>query len=408
MILRTLSLIVRWGWPFLLAVWALLFLVTWFAAPPWNEVAQDREFAFLPSDSPSRRAEEEFAKAFPQDRLASSIVLLLHRADKEQPHLQKDLKFIDQVLQPELKHLAEKDGGLAFEIKATEGDLFSDEGPSQPQKRSIIARISTPNTPGIGALLVSPDGQALLVVLELTTEFLSKDNWDTIEEIEKLVHQLRDEGKMPQGLEIALSGSAVIGRDHTRAQVQSIRATGWLTVVLVVALLILIYRAPLLALIPLVTVFLSVQVALHLLALLAGTQHLILFQGIQIFITILAYGAGVDYCLFLTARYREELDQGHHPADAVARAVCGVSGALIASAATVICGIGMMYFAQFGKFHQAGIAIPLALSIVLAATLTFSSSLLRLAGRWAFWPHQKTVDSTENGGPAQGRRKPAG
>ena len=318
MILRTLSLIVRWGWPFLLAVWALLFLVTWFAAPPWNEVAQDREFAFLPSDSPSRRAEEEFAKAFPQDRLASSIVLLLHRADKEQPHLQKDLKFIDQVLQPELKHLAEKDGGLAFEIKATEGDLFSDEGPSQPQKRSIIARISTPNTPGIGALLVSPDGQALLVVLELTTEFLSKDNWDTIEEIEKLVHQLRDEGKMPQGLEIALSGSAVIGRDHTRAQVQSIRATGWLTVVLVVALLILIYRAPLLALIPLVTVFLSVQVALHLLALLAGTQHLILFQGIQIFITILAYGAGVDYCLFLTARYREELDQGHHPADAVA------------------------------------------------------------------------------------------
>src|SRR5439155_17692737 len=52
----------------------------------------------------------------------------------------------------------------------------------------------------------------------------------------------------------------------------------------------------------------------------------------------------------------------------------------------VMCGIGMMVFAQFGKFHEAGIAIPLGLFIVLCATLTFSPPLLRLAGRWAFWP----------------------
>src|SRR5262249_38891990 len=37
---------------------------------------------------------------------------------------------------------------------------------------------------------------------------------------------------------------------------------------------------------------------------------------------------------------------------------------------------------------QAGIAIPLSLALVLAATLTFSPALLRLAGRWAFWPQR--------------------
>src|SRR5439155_8552584 len=135
---------------------------------------------------------------------------------------------------------------------------------------------------------------------------------------------------------------------------------------------VLIYRAPLLALIPLATVYLAVQVSVSLLAILARAGQLTLFQGIQIYITILAYGAGVDYSLFLTARYKEELDRGATPADAVARAVGGVGGALAASAATVMCGIGMMVFAEFGKFREAGIAIPLSLALVLLATLTFS------------------------------------
>src|SRR5207302_10642610 len=108
-------------------------------------------------------------------------------------------------------------------------------------------------------------------------------------------------------------------------------------------------------------------------------------------ITILSYGAGVDYCLFLTARYKEELDSGAPPAEAVARAVRGTGAALVASAATVMCGIAMMMFAQFGKFREAGFAIPLSLFLVLCATLTFSPALLRLAGRWALRPPRQRL-----------------
>jgi hypothetical protein len=53
---------VRRAWPLLLAVWGLLLLGTRLAALPWNDVAQDREFAFLPKDAPSRVAEEVSAK----------------------------------------------------------------------------------------------------------------------------------------------------------------------------------------------------------------------------------------------------------------------------------------------------------------------------------------------------------
>src|SRR4029077_12597984 len=118
-------------------------------------------------------------------------------------------------------------------------------------------------------------------------------------------------------------------------------------------------------------------------------------------ITILAYGAGVDYCLFLTARYKEELDRGAKPGDAVAGAIGGVGAALVASAATVMCGIAMMMFAQFGKFREAGFAIPLSLLLVLCATLTFSPSLLCLAGHWAFWPHRQRQTGATQSSPAR-------
>ncbi|MBI1914205.1 MAG: MMPL family transporter [Planctomycetes bacterium] len=400
MLYRLLGHVVRRAWPLLLAGWALLVVATRLAAPPWDEVAQDREFAFLPQDAPSRRADEVLEKAFPDDRLASNIVLVLRRSENQRGALDRERKFIEDVLEPALRKIAEDEGGLASQPAPLDEPLFPGEDnprheSQKPEQRSIIVRIRTPNAPGRGALLVSPDRQALLIVVELTTEFLANRNWSTISRIENLVRDLREQGKLPPGVDISVTGSAVIGRDHTQAQLQSAHATEVLTVVLVVVLLVLIYRAPLPALIPLATVYLAVQVSVSILAILARAGHLTLFQGIQIYITILAYGAGVDYSLFLTARYKEELDRGVTPADAVARAVGGVGSALAASAATVMCGIGMMVFAEFGKFREAGIAIPLSLGLVLLATLTFSPSLLRLVGRWAFWPQRRPLAPPE-------------
>ncbi|HEV3444183.1 MAG TPA: MMPL family transporter, partial [Gemmataceae bacterium] len=368
--------LVRRGWPLVLIGWGALLLACRLMAPPWSEIAQDKEFDLLPADTPSRRAAEIFAKAFPEEQSASNIVLVLHQSGA--PQLERNLKFIEDVLEPGLRRIAEAEGGLASEVAPSDEPLFGDQGaPSaEPKRRSIIARIRTPNAPGLGALLISEDKQALLVLLELTTDFLAKGNWPTIAKVEELVEDLRQQRKVPAGLDIAVTGSAAIGRDHSLAQLQSARATEYLTLILVIGLLVLIYRAPLLAIIPLATVYLAVQIAINFLAILAGAGVLTLFEGVQIYITILAYGAGVDYCLFLTARYKEELDSGTPPADAVAGAVRHTGAALLASSATVMCGIAMMMFAQFGKFREAGFAIPLSLLLVLCATLTFSPSLL--------------------------------
>jgi RND superfamily putative drug exporter len=386
MFFRFLGNTVTRTWPFWLVAWAALVLVTWWAAPAWRDVSEDREFSFLPETAPTRVADRAFQKAFPDELTHSSLVLVLERREPWAGSVTRDKQFIEDVLQPRLQEIADAEGGLASE-PAAEPDTTGGAARSEERPRSIIARIRTPNAPGSGALLVSPSRQALLVVLELTTDFLSRRNWSTIDKVQDLLADLRQENQIPPGLEIYITGSAMAGRDHVWGERESAQVTELWTILLVVVLLVLIYRAPLAAAIPLATVFISVQIALHLLAMMAKAGWVSLFEGMEVYITVVAYGAGVDYCLFLMSRHKEELDGGADGPAALANAVAKVGGALTASAATVMFGIGMMVFAQFGKFRQAGIGMPLSLVLVLCATLTFATALLRLTGRWAFWPH---------------------
>jgi hypothetical protein len=107
------------GWLFWLAASVLLLAGTWWATDPWDQVAQDREFAFLPEDAPSRVAEAVYAKTFPEDPLGSNVVQVLHRAGKEAIQRKRDLQFIADYLEPGLRDSAEAEGGLALEIIST-------------------------------------------------------------------------------------------------------------------------------------------------------------------------------------------------------------------------------------------------------------------------------------------------
>ena len=116
---------------------------------------------------------------------------------------------------------------------------------------------------------------------------------------------------------------------------------------------------------------------------LAGVQ---LVNITKIFAIVILYGAGTDYCLFLISRYREELADGFETVEALARSVSGVGEALAASAGTVMVGLGLMAMAEFAKVRYAGPAIALSLGVALLASMTLTPALLRLVGRFAFWP----------------------
>jgi RND superfamily putative drug exporter len=378
-------------WIAVLAFWIGLAVVLQMAAPNWSTVAQDGEFSFLPPDSPSRRADRLFQQAFPQDLLTSSIVIVASRESGAELNHQ-DKQFITDFLKPRLETIAQGDQGLPK--KAAKENETSKSGKAVNEDRPLISRIRAFDAEVVGSLLVSNDRRATLVILELTSDYADRRNRPVIHAIEEALEELRHQGRVPDGLELGLTGSAVVGRDITLASENSAAGTEKWTLILVVALTLVVYRAPLLALIPLATLALCMHISLTALAVLAGAGVVNVFNGIQAYATVVVYASGVDYCLFLISRFKEEMAIEPDNKAALRNAVGKVGTAIAASSLTEIIGIGMLSFASFGKFHQAGIAISFSLLVMLLAVMTLTPALLLLTGRWAFWPYHLSVAAT--------------
>src|SRR5262249_7620571 len=129
---------------------------------------------------------------------------------------------------------------------------------------------------------------------------------------------------------LLVTGPAGIGRDLIRASADSLETTTVATVLLVLVVLLLVYRSPLLAVVPLLTIGLSSWVALTLLAMLTLIPGVYLVHVSKVFAVVLLYGAGTDYCIFLISRYREEIGKDGDLSAALSRSVAGVGGALAA------------------------------------------------------------------------------
>ncbi len=372
-------------WLLILICWVAVMLTLQFAAPSIKQVARDGEFDFLPADVPSRQADELLHKSFKQDLQSSSIVIVINRVDGNEL-TDEDRTFVSEILKPRLRAIADEEsrpGGL--------GEKSA--GGATP--RPLVARIRAFDDEVIGPLMVSDDRQATVVIVELVTDYGSHRNRPFIAAIEGLLAELARDHLAPAGIEVGLTGIAVVGRDIGRASEASAAGTELWTIILVVGLTLAVYRAPLLALIPLITLYFTMSVSLRTLALLADAGVIGVFKGIEAYSTVIVYASGVDYSLFLISRFKEELAGGADLKLGVRNAIAKVGDAITASSATEILGVGMLTFASFGKFHEAGIAISFSLCVMLLAVLTLTPALLLVAGRAAFWPGRQALAASD-------------
>jgi putative drug exporter of the RND superfamily len=169
----------------------------------------------------------------------------------------------------------------------------------------------------------------------------------------------------------------------------------YITAAIVMVILLLTYRSPVLWLLPLTCVFVALTAAQAVIYLLARDGGLTVNGQSAFILTVLVFGAGTDYALLLTARYREELRRHADRHEAMAVALGRAAPAIIASAATVILSLLALLVAELSSTKSLGPVMAVGIAVGLFAMITLLPALLVIFGRWVFWPVRPTLGSPE-------------
>ncbi|HEY2579536.1 MAG TPA: MMPL family transporter [Streptosporangiaceae bacterium] len=167
------------------------------------------------------------------------------------------------------------------------------------------------------------------------------------------------------------------------------------TLIVVIVLLLITYRSPVLWLLPVMSAGIALTSAEALIYLLAKHAGLTVNAQSAGILYVLVFGAGTDYALLLTARYREELRRHEDRHEAMALALRRAGPAIIASAGTVVLSLLTLSVAELNSTKSLGPVLAIGVAVALAAMMTLLPALLVISGRWIFWPVKPSYGSVE-------------
>jgi RND superfamily putative drug exporter len=334
----------------------VLVVAAWVAAagsallgsPSLSTVAVQDETALLPHDAPSQQAGRLVHDLFPHDPSLDSALIVLSRP-----------------------------GGLttadrAYEVKLSE-ELAS------PAMAGTVASVESPiGLSRLSSVLTSPDGTTALIVVGLRASPFTGAADRAVADLRRHL-----DATAPAGLTHHLGGVAGLSSDETQAVTASFTRTAIVSVLLVLAILLYVYRSLAGALAPLITAGVAFATSLGLIGILAG-------HGLEVstlattLIVVMVFGAGTDYCLFLVSRYRDELAQGADGATAVRRTRRTTGPVIAASGGTVIAAFLSLLTARMGVYRTIGPAAGIAVAVTVVAGLSLTPALLELLGGRAF------------------------
>ena len=341
---RFAAFIVRTAWVWIVG-WAVVAAAVWIPAPRIPTLLKDDATGFLPAEMPSQRAwarlKAEFPDAAPGSRAAAVFV-------RETVLTGDDRAYIGELA----RRLNARNAELNWRIRAVE------------------------TAPFLQQLLESPDGRAAVIAVDLPAEMLTHSSVRRVREIKSELAAVSP----PSGLQVEVTGNAAMGELlDANAKHDIDRTTLW-AFAAVTVILLFIYRSPIAMFLPLVTIAASLMVSLGAIGWAAASGWPI--NGlVEMFIIVLVVGSGVDYCLFLFARFREELPAaGSDPARAVTAALSRSGPTILASAGTVAVGLATLALARNRDLYTSGPTIAFAIGVAALAVLTLTPSLMRVVG----------------------------
>lgn len=245
--------------------------------------------------------------------------------------------------------------------------------------------------------IASEDGKAALANIALNSD-IAQENIEEKPTLPIIVEFIRADLKAnfeAKNLTTHVTGFGGIFADLFGA-FGSIDTTLLLTTLIVVSLiLIVVYRSPILWILPLFTAVTALSLAGTIVYFTAKAGIIDLNGQSQGILSVLVLGGATDYALLLIARYREELHHHESRYEAMQIALRGVVEPIIASGSTVIAGLLVLLLSQLSGNRGLGPVGAIGIACAMITVLTLLPALLVVFGRWIFWPKIPKFDDVD-------------
>jgi len=357
----------RKGAKIVLLGWLAVIVIVTAIAPTAKSYSISAGEGSIHEDTPSAIASRVMEEHFPSEDGLPALVVF-HNADRIGEHNRKDI--------------------AAFSEWLASSDKPEHVGSALPFH--LLSK-------SVQDAMLSSDQSTLVFPLSLKKGLDSDVIYDSIAEIRTW---LAEHQSAP--MEAEITGPAGIAADTLSLFKNADFILMFATVALILVILLIIYRSPLLALIPLVAAGLLYQVVDRIIGF-AGKQgwFIIDSQALSIMM-ILLFAVVTDYCLFIFSRYREQLSEGSNKYDAMKAAVSHVGEPILFSGGTVLIAMLTLFAAIFKPYHHFAPVFSIAMVVILLGGLTLIPAIFALLGRKAFWPFVPKRQSKAAAGSPRG------
>ena len=236
----------------------------------------------------------------------------------------------------------------------------------------------------------SVDGKCTYVLLRLSGDIGTIEANDSVNAVRDIVeHGEKDHNTPPAGLKVFVSGAAPLASDTLSIANASLNNVTIVTIFLILAMLIIVYRSPPTVLPVLLGVLIEMLFAKGLVSFLGHHGWLELSSFAVNIVIALTLGAGTDYGIFLMGRYHEERNKGYSREDAFYIAYKGVLPIIMGSGLTIAGACYCLTFARLNYFHTMGPAVAITMLFTIAAALTLGPAVLTVGSLFGmFEPRQ--------------------
>jgi RND superfamily putative drug exporter len=232
---------------------------------------------------------------------------------------------------------------------------------TRPEVTRVITHLDDPAR-------VSPDGRSAHVTIGLNLDL--EDAREFLETARPLIE--------PGDLGLTFTGGPPLYADISLSSERDVRRAEILAFPLSTIALLLVFGTLIAAFLPATVGGVGVILALAAVALISRGVDMSVF--VLNIVTLLGIGLGIDYSLFFTSRFREQLAAGDSVEEAVATAQATAGAAILFSGVTSLIGLSSLTAFEFMMLRSVGIGAVIVIIAAIFAALTLMPAMLGVLG----------------------------